>query len=425
MTNFEGIPRAPVSRPSTPHLQERGSNNPQPNRALRNVVIAGVFLGILGGCAQQNKAATPPAAPEVTVATVIQQDVPIYDEWVAQLNGPVNAEITPKVQGYLLRQAYKNGFFVKKGQLLFELDPRPYEAARDAAKASLAKAQAEFEKYQDDFTRDTPLAAKNAIPLKQLENDTANRDAAAAAVQAEKAALKNAELNLAWTKVNSPIDGIAGVSSSQVGDLVGMTTKMTTVSQVNPIWVNFNVSESDFLTIAPKITGIIEGKARKDSFSRMPIEFILANDHRYPLKGHFVSVDREIGSKTGTIQVICEFANPDALLRPGGFGRVRVQTAMNKNALLVPQRSVIEVQTDYMVVVVTPDHKARFRPVKVGERVGNNWIITEGLQPGTQIVADGIERIELIAASKPGSAKEGIPVTPKPYMSASAGEGSN
>ena len=425
MTNFEGIPRPQVSWPSAPHLQKRGSNNPLSNRAPRNVVIAGVFLlGILGGCAQ-HKAATPPAPPEVTVATVIQQDVPIHNEWVAQLNGPVNAEITPKVQGYLLRQAYENGFFVKKGQLLFELDPRQYEAARDSAKASLAEAQAVFAKNQTDVTRDTPLAAQNAIPLKQLENDTANRDAAAAAVQAKKAALRNAELNLAWTKVNSPVDGIAGVSSSQVGDLVGTATKMTTVSQVNPIWAYFNVSEGDFLRIAPKVTGIIAGKASRNSFGRMPIEFIQANDLPYPLKGRLVSVNRQIGSQTGTIQIVGEFANPNAVLRPGGFGRVRIQTAVNHNALLVPQRAVIEVQTVYMVIVVTPDHKARFRPVQVGERVGPNWIITKGLQPGTQIVTDGIERIQLVAASRPELKKEGIPVTPRSSTSASAGEESN
>ncbi len=386
--------------------------------------VAALLLTGLVGCAEKEKPA-PPALPEVTVAAVLQQDVPIYNDWVAQLNGPVNAEITPKVQGYLLKQEYQNGFFVKKGQRLFELDPRQYEAALDAAKASVARAEANFAKYQADVARDTPLAAQNAIPLKQLDNDTANRDAAAAEVLAEKANEKNAELNLAWTNVNSPIDGIAGVSNSQIGDLVGTGTKMATVSQVNPIWAYFNVSESAYLGVSSRIEGIISGKVSQDSLSRTPVEFIQANDVSYPQKGRFVYVNRQIGSQTGTIQMAAEFANPNAALRPGGFGRVRIQTGMNRNALLVPQRAVIEVQSNYMVLVIGSDHKARFRPVKMGERAGPNWIVSEGLQPGEQVVAEGIERVQMVAAAMPQLAKDGIPVVAKPFTPASAGEGSN
>jgi membrane fusion protein (multidrug efflux system) len=359
------------------------------------------------------------------VATVVQQDVPIYNEWIAQLSGPVNAEITPKVQGYLLKQEYQNGYFVQKGQRLFELDPRQYEAALDAAKASVASAQANLAKYQADVARDTPLAAQNAIPQKQLDNDTANRDAAAAQVLAEKANEQNAELNLAWTNVNSPIDGIAGVSNSQIGDLVGTSTKMTTVSQVNPIWAYFNISESDFLGVASRVEGIISGKVSRDSLGRTPIDFIQANDAPYPQKGRFVYVNRQIGSQTGTIQMAAEFANPNAALRPGGFGRVRIQTGVNQNALLVPQRAVIEVQSNYMVVVLASDHKARFQPVKMGTRVGPNWIVSEGLQPGEQVVAEGIERIQMVAAAMPQLAKSGIPVVAWPFTPASADERSN
>jgi membrane fusion protein, multidrug efflux system len=386
--------------------------------------IGAFLLTGLAGCAEKAKPA-PPAPPEVTVATVVQQDVPIYNDWVAQLNGPVNAEITPKVQGYLLKQEYQNGFFVKKGQRLFELDPRQYEAALEAAKASVARAQANFAKYQADVARDTPLAAQNAIPQKQLDNDTANRDAAAAEVLAEKASEQNAELNLAWTNVNSPIDGIAGVSNSQIGDLVGTATKMTTVSQVNPIWAYFNVSESAYLGVSARIEGIISGRVSQDSLSRTPIEFVQANDVPYPQKGRFVYVNRQVGSQTGTIQMAAEFANPNAVLRPGGFGRVRIQTGMNRNALLVPQRAVIDVQSNYMVLVVGSDHKARFRPVKMGERVGPNWIVSEGLQPGEQVVAEGIERVQMIAAAVPQLAKTGIPVAARPFTPASADEGSN
>jgi RND family efflux transporter MFP subunit len=382
-----------------------------------------LFTGLVG-CSEK-EAPAPPAPPEVTVATVVQQDVPIYNEWVAQLNGPVNAEITPKVQGYLLKQEYQNGFFVKKGQRLFELDPRQYEAALDAAKASVARAEATLAKYQADVARDTPLAAQNAIPQKQLDNDTANRDAAAAEVLAQKANEQNAELNLAWTNVNSPIDGIAGVSNSQIGDLVGTGTKMATVSQVNPIWAYFNISESAFLGVASRVEGIISGKVSRDSLGRTPIEFIQANDAPYPEKGRFVYVNRQVGSQTGTIQMAAEFANPGAALRPGGFGRVRIQTGVNQNALLVPQRAVIEVQSNYMVVVIAPDHKARFRPVKMGERVGPNWIVSEGLQPGEQVVAEGIERIQMVAAAMPQLAKNGIPVVARPFTPASPDEGSN
>ena len=382
-----------------------------------------LFTGLVG-CAEKEKPA-PPAPPEVTVATVVQQDVPMYDEWVAQLNGPVNAEITPKVQGYLLRQEYQNGYFVKKGQRLFELDPRQYEAALDAAKASVARAQANFAKYQADVARDTPLAAQNAIPLKQLDNDTGNRDAAAAEVLAEKANEENAELNLAWTNVNSPIDGIAGVSNSQIGDLVGTGTKMTTVSQVNPIWAYFNISERTFLGAAARVQGIISGKVSRNSLASTSIEFIQANDVPYPKKGRFVYVNRQVGSQTGTIQMAAEFPNPDAALRPGGFGRVRIQSGVNQNALLVPQRAVIEVQSNYMVVVIAPDHKATFRPVKMGERVGPNWIVSEGLQPGEQVVAEGIERIQMVAAAMPQLAKNGIPVVARPFTPASPDEGSN
>jgi RND family efflux transporter MFP subunit len=382
-----------------------------------------LFTGLVG-CAEKEKPA-PPAPPEVTVATVVQQDVPMYDEWVAQLNGPVNAEITPKVQGYLLRQEYQNGYFVKKGQRLFELDPRQYEAALDAAKASVARAQANFAKYQADVARDTPLAAQNAIPLKQLDNDTGNRDAAAAEVLAEKANEENAELNLAWTNVNSPIDGIAGVSNSQIGDLVGTGTKMTTVSQVNPIWAYFNISERTFLGAAARVQGIISGQVSRNSLASTSIEFIQANDVRYPQKGRFVYVNRQVGSQTGTIQMAAEFPNPDAALRPGGFGRVRIQSGVNKNALLVPQRAVIEVQSNYMVVVLGSDHKATFRPVKMGARVGPNWVVSEGLKPGEQVVAEGIERIQMVAAAMPQLAKSGIPVAAKPFVPASPDEGSN
>jgi len=371
------------------------------------------LLAVLLFTACEKKKEAPRAArpSDVEVIGVVQQDVPVYQEWVAQLNGAVNAEITPKVQGYLLRQNYLNGYFVKKGQLLFEIDPRPFQAALDQAKAEVAAAEASLSKAQGDVERDTPLAAQNAIPRKQLDNDIANQASWKAEVQAKRAALRNAELNLEWTKVHSPIAGIAGASTAQVGDLVGTSTKMTIVSQINPILAYFNVSESAFLGVAPRITRIISEGGSLKGVDLPPISFIQANDVPYPHKGRFYYVNRQVGTQTGTIQMAAEFPNTDATLRPGGFGRVRVQTGMNKNALLVPQAAVIETQSVYQVVVVTPDNKAAFRPVTVGERTGTDWIIAEGLKPDERVVVQGFMNL-----------KEGMPFNPKPVVAAAAGQ---
>ena len=370
---------------------------------------------LMAACEKQEEAPKPGPA-EVGVVEPLQQDIPIVDEYVAQLNGPVNAEITPKVQGYLLRQDYQNGYFVKEGQLLFELDPRQYQAALDQAKADVSVAEANLTRTQADVARDTPLAAQSAIPQKQLDNDIQEEKSWEAQVKAKQAALANAELNLGWTKVYSPIDGIAGVSNSQIGDLVGTSTKMATVSQVNPIWAYFNISESHFLEIAPQVTQIITGKVSVSSSQDKPIEYIQANDKVFPAKGEFIYVNRQVGTQTGTIQVAAQFANPDATLRPGGFGRIRITSGVNKGALLVPQAAVTQVQSIYMLAIVSPENKAMFRPVKVGDRVGTNWIITDGLKPGERVVVDGLLKLQLTAAQAPELAKTGIPVVAKPYV---------
>ncbi len=385
-------------------------------------LLAGLIL--LAGC-EKKEEAPKPTPPEVSVVEPLQQDVPVYAEYVAQLNGPVNAEITPKVQGYLLRQVYQNGYFVKEGQLLFELDPRQYQAAVDQAKADVAVAEANLSRVQADVARDTPLAAQSAIPQKQLDNDVAEQQSWEAQLKAKKAALANAELNLGWTKVYSPIDGIAGVSNAQVGDLVGSATKMTTVSQVNPIWAYFNISESKFLELAPTVTQVISGKIPISKAHTSDIEYIQANDQPFPSKGTIIYVNRQVGTQTGTIQIAAQFANPDAALRPGGFGRVRIESGVTKGALLVPQPAVMQVQSMYQVLVVTPENKAVFRPVKVGDRVGPNWIITEGLQPGEKVVVDGLLKIQQFAALDPEAARQGIPVVAKPYVPPAAAAGSN
>ena len=361
------------------------------------------------GC-EKKEAAPPPMPPEVEVTTVVQQDVPIYQEWVAQLNGQVNADITPKVQGYLLQRAYTEGFFVRKGQLLYEIDPRPFVAALDESKAQVAVAVAQQTEADNNVTRDRPLAEQHAIPQKQLDTDISTLAATTAQVSAAKASMVQAELNLSWTKVLSPIDGLAGTSNSNVGDLVGTTTKMTTVSDVNPIRAYFNISESDYLGKARMISNVVRGG--RTQASALPVEFIQTNGTTFPAKGKIILVNREIASQTGTIQIAADFPNKDGILRPGGFGNVRIETGTTEHALLVPQAAVIEVQSMYQVVVVTPENKAMFRPVKVGERVGTDWIIAEGLEPGERVIVQGFMKV-----------REGTPVSAKPYVVASLPEG--
>jgi membrane fusion protein, multidrug efflux system len=379
-----------------------------------NFDIISIALGmcLLLSCAgcEKKEAGPVPSPPEVEVTGVVQRDVPIYQEWVAQLNGQVNADITPKVQGYLLKRDYSEGFFVRKGQLLYEIDPRPFVASLDQAKAQVAVAVAQQTEAENNVTRDRPLAEQHAIPQKQLDTDISNLAATTAQVNAAKANMVQSELNLSWTKVLSPIDGLAGVSSSNVGDLVGTATKMTTVSQVNPIRAYFNISESDYLGRAQAIAQLARGGRARGK--PLPIEFIQTNGTTFPARGKIVLVNREIASQTGTIQIAAEFPNKDGILRPGGFGNVRIETGTTEHALLVPQAAVIEVQSMYQVVVVSPENKAMFRPVKVGERVGPNWIVTEGLKPGERIIVQGFMKV-----------RQGTPVTPKPYIVASEAEG--
>jgi membrane fusion protein, multidrug efflux system len=371
----------------------------------RSKRLVGILFAaqILVGC-EANREAPHPAPPAVEVTEVVQRDVPIYNEWVAQLNGPNNAQITPRVQGYLLSQNYHDGFFVKKGQLLYEIDPLPYQAALAQAKAQVAIAVANLSNADTNVARDKPLAAQNAIPQKQLDTDLATQAANQAQLDASKAELTQAQLNLSWTKVYSPIDGIAGLSTAQVGNLVGTSTNMTTISQVNPIWAYFSISESDYLSRASTFYQVISGKR----VSSPIMDYIQANGSVYPQKGRIILVNREVASQTGTIQLAAAFPNEGAMLRPGGFGRVRFQTGLDKGALLIPQAAVIQVQSMYQVVVVGSDNKARFRMVTVGNQVGMDWIITKGLQPNEKVIVQGFMKV-----------REGTPVDAKPFVASS------
>jgi len=359
-------------------------------RTSRYVVIPAFLLVMLpAGCAKK-EAATAAAPPEVEVAGVIQQDVPIYTECISTLDGYVNAEIRPQVTGYLMKQGYQEGTMVHKDQVLFEIDPRPFEAAVEQAKGQLAQSEAQLGKTRLDVARDTPLAKQSAIPQAQLDNDIQANEAAQAVVAAAKAQVDQAQLNLSFTKVRSLVDGIAGVAKGQIGDLVGPTTILTTVSQVDPIKAYFAISEGDYMKFAERISAFAEGRRRTGG--QRTLELVLSDGSVYPRKGWVVLADRQMDVKTGTIRMAGAFDNPGSVLRPGMFGRVRAITGTNKSALLVPQRSVVETQGSYSVVVIDAENKASIRPVKTGERVGQMWVITEGVKAGEQVIAEGIQK---------------------------------
>lgn len=360
-----------------------------------------VALCLVTGCGEKTQAAPPPP-PEVFVTPIQQKDVPIYREWVAILDGYINADVRPQVAGYLMKQNYREGMLVHKGDVLFEIDPRPFQAALEQAQGQQAQAEAQLSKTVLDVQRDTPLAQQSAIPQAQLDNDVQARASAVAVVNASKAQVEQARLNLGFTKVRSLVDGIAGLAKGQIGDLVGPTVVLTTVSQVQPIKAYFSVSEQEYLPFASRISEVVSGK--RVAGTKKNLELILADGSIYPSKGAILTVDRQVDLKTGTVRFAAAFDNPAGVLRPGQFARVQLPVSIAKNALLVPQRAVIETQGSYQVAVVTPDNKASFRPVKVGERVGDSWIIQSGVEPSEQIIVEGFQKV-----------KEGTPVNPKPF----------
>lgn len=362
---------------------------------------------LLVGCA--TKEAGPPAAPEVEIAAVVQEDVPHYTECIATLDGYVNAQIQPQVTGYLVKQNYQEGNMVSEGQVLFEIDPRPFEAALQQTKGQLSQAEAQLGKTKLDVARDTPLAKESAIPQAQLDNDIQANEAAQAMVNAAKAQVDQAELNLGFTKVRSLVNGVAGLAKGQIGDLVGPTTPLTTVSQVEPIKAYFAISEQEYLKFAQRISAVAGGKRRAGE--QKILELVLSDGSVYPRKGWVAFADRQVDVKTGTIRIAGAFENPGGILRPGMFGRVRAVTGVAKDALLVPQRSVVETQGTYTVVVVGSNNQASIRPVKIGERVGQMWVITEGVKAGEQVIAEGMQK-----------AKEGVTVRPKQFTSIGQGE---
>ena len=354
-----------------------------------------IFLSVAGGCKKEQKAGPP--VPNVEVFTVIQKDVPIYREWVGTADGYVNATIRAQVQGYLIKQNYKEGDFVRKGQLLFEIDPRTFQAAVEQAKGQLAVQQASWDTAKANLNRIKPLAERNAVSQKDLDDATGREQATHASVLAAKAAVDKAELELGFTKITSPVDGIAGVAKAQIGNLVGpgSVEELTTVSTVDPIKVYIQISEQEYLKAMEQ---------RKQGAAKRPLELILAEGTVYPHKGEFSFADREVDVRTGTIRVATLFPNPGNLLRPGQFGKVRAEMSIEKNALLIPQRAVTEMQGQYLVAIVGQENKIAIKRVKPGYRVDSDWIIDEGLKPGERVVAEGVQKV-----------KEGMTVNPKPF----------
>ncbi len=360
------------------------------------VVIAFSSISFLiSGCNREQKGNNP-TPPTVQVANVAQKDVPMYSEWIGTTDGMVNAVIRAQVQGYLIKQNYHEGDFVRKGQILFEIDQRTFQAALDQAKGQLGEQKARWSTAKANLTRIIPLAEQNAVSKKDLDDATGQEQAAHAAVISAEAVVEKARLDIDFTKIVSPIGGIAGIAKTQIGNLVGpgVIEELTTVSTVDPIKVYISVGEQEYL--------IATGKGR-NGFKDNPLEMILSDGSVYPHKGKFTLADRQVDVKTGTIRVAAIFKNPGNNLRPGQFAKIRARIKI-KNALLVPQRAVMELQGSYRIAVVDANNKVEIRPVKVAERVDDMWVIDEGLKAGERVVAEGVQKV-----------RDGVTVNPTPY----------
>jgi RND family efflux transporter MFP subunit len=358
--------------------------------ALSPLTALTAAVCLLTGCGSP-KAAPAVPTPEVEVAGVVQKDVPIVSEWVATLDGYVNAQVQPQVAGYVIRQSYKEGSSVRQRQILFQIDPRPFQALLDQAEAQLAQARAQLGKTEMDVNRDTPLAKERAIAQSQLDNDMQARAAAKAAVKAGEALVEQARLNLEFTDVKSLVDGIAGIAQVQIGNLVNPTTVLTTVSQVNPIKAYFSISEQEYIHFADRINTETQKVIPSNG---PPFELILADGSVYPEKGVGLLTNRQVDVATGSIQVICSFPNPKNSLRPGQFGRLRAAPEVRIAALLVPQKAVSELQGTYQLAVVGADNKVSIRAIKVGERVGPEWIVESGVKLGEQVIVEGLQKVQ-------------------------------
>jgi len=390
--------------------------------------IAGLFCllvaGLIYGAIRpKHVSGAPGPSPEVSVVEVEQRDVPIYGEWIGTLDGFVNADVRAQVTGYLLRQGYQEGSPVKEGQLLFQIDPRPFQAVVDQAQgnleqatANLANAEAVQHRTQLDVNRYTPLAKEQAASQQDLDNAVQNNLAAIATVatckaqiQSAQAALETAQINLGFTRLIAPIDGIAGQAQLQVGALVSPSSgAVTTVSTLDPIKVYFTVSESEYLAWRKRFPTDTANEAAQTS---VRLQIILADGSTYPRDGTVYFADRQVDPNTGAIRIAGLFPNPGNILRPGGYAKVRFAVRTQEGALLVPQRAVSQVQGGYQVAVVDDQNKVSIRAVQVGDQVGTDWIIADGVKRGDRVVAEGVQKV-----------RTGMHVNPKPFVEASKGD---
>jgi membrane fusion protein (multidrug efflux system) len=385
--------------------------------------LAAIAFGLLTLSSCQQQAAPPPRPPlEVSTSTVEAKDITTYGDWVGSLDGYVNAQIQPEVAGYLIHQNYREGSFVHKDEVLFEIDPRPFQAALDQAKGQLAQAKGQLAQAEATLSldkinldRDTPLVQAHAVAQSQLDTDTQTLKtqeavvvSAKSAIQTAEAAVESAQLNLGFTKVRSLVDGIAGTAAIQIGNYVSQQSVLTTVSQVNPIKAYFPISEQEYLQVSQRMKPGASGDWLKNS-SAVPLQLTLSNGSVYDHPGHIVFADRQVDNQTGTIRIVGAFPNPGNLLRPGQYGKVRAKTGVLQGALVIPQRAVSQLQGGYQVAVVTSDNKIQIRPVTLGAREGEDWIVQSGLKLGEHVVTEGT-----------GKVQDGMPVNPKPESPKSA-----
>lgn len=367
------------------------------------------------GCGEAQPQARPPV--DVVVATPVQRDVPVYGEWVGSTVGFIDATIRPQVKGFLLKRHYNEGGLVAKGDLLFEIDPREFQAQLDQARAILGEARAMLGKSELDVKRYTPLAAQGAVSQQELDDAIQARLRNRASVDKGQADVREAKLHLDWTRVTSPIDGVAGIAIAQIGDLVDQTTELTTVSQLDPIKVEFQISEREYLAFAPRVS---PGKIAQGGGTEGALELTLADGSRYPHDGTAFVVGREVDPTTGTITIEGRFPNPGNLLRPGQFAKVRAVVTTAKNALLVPERAVMQVQGAHQLAVLGEGDVAEIRSVEVGTRVDQQWVIAKGLKPDDKVIVAGGQKLRAgakvaVKSDKPATpaVASGPPASPK------------
>lgn len=356
-------------------------------------------LVLLAGCEKPQAAAPPPM--DVLVTDVVQKEVPVYQEWIGTTTGFINAEIRPQVQGYVLSKNYNEGDVVQPGQLMFQIDPREFQAQLDQAQGELAKAQAAQGKTQLDVNRYTPLAKEGAVSQEELDNAVQQNQANLAAVDSARAAVEQAKLNLSWTRVTSPISGVSGIAITQIGNLVSPTTLLTTVSQLDPIKAVFPVAEQGYLRYARTQ----EQRESAQAAQKGALELMLADGTVFPHRGTVSVIGREVDPRTGTLTIEALFPNPGNVLRPGGYAKVRAVVDRLPNATVVPQRAVQDVQGTAQVAVVGADNKVDIRNVTTGPRDGFDWVILDGVKPGERIIVEGLQKV-----------RSGMVVAPKPYV---------